>query len=128
MKKLVKKVKKWLVHKLGACTIEEIPPQKYTVINRPVECISLDIYIPNEVSEMLSEASRCDFAKLKIKESIRDFAIKVLPELMSYTTETKGLGQIVRCRLDIVPPINKISLVELLTEKRIERDKETRGI
>ena len=127
MKKLAKKVKKWLVHKLGACTIEEMFPQKFTVINRPVECISLDIYIPNEASEMLSEGSRCDFAKLQLKESIRDFANKVLPELMSYTIETRGSSQVVRCRLDIVPPINRISLVELLTEKRIERDKETRG-
>lgn len=119
MKKLTKKIKKWLAHKLGVDAIDEIPSQKFTVINKPlVANISLDIAIPNEALEMLSEADHYNFVKFEIKKSVGDFAVKVLPELMSYTIETRGSNQIIRCRLDVVPPVTKASLAELLTEKK----------
>ena len=127
MKKLIKKIKKWLAHKLGVDAIDEIPTQKFTVINKPlVANISLDIAIPNEALEMLSELSEADyynFVKFEIKKSVGDFAVKVLPELMSYTIETRGSNQIIRCRLDVVPPIDKAPLAELLTKQKIEEDK-----
>jgi len=117
MKKLIKKFKKWLIHKLGAYTKEEIPYKNIAIINKQIGRISLDITIPNEALEMLSEANHYDFVKFEIKESIHNFARKVLPELMSYTIEKRGSNQVVRCLLEVVPPVNGESLADLLAEK-----------
>lgn len=124
MKKLIKKIKKWIVHKLGAYTNEEIPYRNFTIINKKVGSVTLDITIPNEALEMLPEDSHHDFVKFQIKESIRDFANKVLPNLMSYTIEPRGSNWAVRCLLEVVQPVNGESLAELLAEKETEEDKE----
>ena len=129
MKKLIKKIKRWIVHKLGACTIDEIPSRNFTTVYRPPRCVTLSVAIPNEALEMLPEASHYDFVKFEIKESIRDFAIKVLPELMSYTIELRGSNPVVKCRLDVVPPvaIDEKPLADLLADKETKEDKEIRG-
>ena len=122
MNKLTKKIKKWLAHKIGVYTIEEIPPQNFTIINRPRECLSLNLAIPNDAQLFESEAG-LDFIEFKIKEEIRNFAIKELPKYMSFTIETNPMSpyQTVRCQLDIVPPVDKESLAELLTKKKTEK-------
>ena len=125
MKKLIKKIKKWIVYKLGAYTKEEIPYKNFTIVNKQVGRVSLDIGIPNEALEMLSEDDHYDFVRLRIKEALCDFALKELPKCMSYviTASTAGPYQIVRCQLHVVPPENGESLANLFAEKETIVDK-----
>lgn len=133
MKKLIqkikKKIKRWLAHKIGCYTIDEIPPRNYTIINRPRECITLNLAV-STYTELFETEMGLNFVKLRIKEALRDFAFKELPKYMDYiiTTNPAGPYQTVRCQLNVVPPINEESLADLLAEKETEVDKEIQGV
>ena len=126
IKKIKKKIKKWLARKIGVYTIEDIPPRDVALaVGRTVEPITLSVAV-STYTELFETETGLDFVKLKIKEAICDFAIKELPKCMSFTTETNPAGpyQIVRCQLNVVPPVDKESLADLLAEKETEGDKE----
>lgn len=116
MKKLIKKIKKWLVHKLGAYTIDEVPPQLTT--GKTIEPITLSVAV-SPYTELFETETGLNFVKLKIKEALCDFAIKELPKYMGYIIH-KALAEpyrIVRCKLIVVPVVDEKSLADLLAEK-----------
>jgi len=118
MKKLIKKFKKWLVHKLGAYTIDEMPSRNLTVVNRPVEPITLSVAVSDE-SHLFETETGLNYVKLRIKEALCDFAIKELPKYMGYIIH-RGLAEpyrIVRCKLMVVPVVDEKPLADLLAEK-----------
>ena len=133
MKKLIqkikKKIKRWLAHKIGCYTIDEMPPRNFTIVNRPRECITLNLAV-STYTELFETDMGLEFVKLRIKEALSNFALKELPKCMSYviTSSPAGPYRIVRCQLDVVPPINEESLADLLAEKETIVDKEIRGI
>lgn len=131
MKKLIKKIKKWIIHKLGGYTIGEISSRNLTIVNRSVGCVTLSVAI-SPYRELFETETGLNLVKLKIKEALCDFAIKELPKYMSYVTHT-GLAEpyrIVRCKLMVVPPvaIDEKPLADLLADKETKEDKEIRGV
>lgn len=122
MKKLIKKIKKWLARKIGVYTIEDIHPQ---ITVKPAKCITMKFAV-STYTELFEAETGLDFVRLRIKEALCDFALKELPKCMSYviTSSPAGPYRIVRCQLDVVPPVDEKSLAELLAEKETKVDKE----
>ena len=121
IKKIKKKIKKWLARKIGVYTIEDIHPQ---ITVKPAKCVTLNLAVSN-YAELFETETGLDFIKLQIKEALCDFAIKELPKYMDYiiTTSPANPYRIVRCQLNVVPPINEESLADLLAEKETKVDK-----
>lgn len=130
MKKLIKKIKKWLVHKLGAYTIDEIPTRNVALaVGKTVEPITLSVAV-STYTELFETETGLNYVKLRIKEALSNFALKELPKYMGYIIH-RGLAEpyrIVRCKLIVVPIVDEKSLADLLADKKTEIDKEIRGI
>jgi hypothetical protein len=122
MKKLIKKIKKWLIRKLGAYTPEEVYSQNFALTaSKPhAECLSLNLAISNDAMLFKSEAG-LDLVKLKVKDAICNFAINELPKYMSFVIEfspPRGLSFVIKCGLNVIP-VMQGSLADFLNSEAV---------
>lgn len=94
----MKKFRKWLIHKLGGYTKEDIDnqPVKYSMQNIKLESISA-IYNIDEY--LLMKYSEEEIEKIIVKELVKELSTYIKPELICEDSPIKGRR--IKARIEI---------------------------
>ena len=125
MKKLIKKFKKWLIHKLGGYLCED----GYTktidyceTITKPAH-LKFAVKIPPRTS-FRNKDEQFQYTKDALQHLLGIAVVSELPTFMSYVIESSpiNLDRVIECQLDVIPPVNRVSLADLFAEEETEKE------
>ena len=127
MKKLIKKFKTWLIHKLGGYLFDDGYTATPTVIYsetsvKPVR-LQVAVQIPPP-SWFHDNNKRLQYMKGSLEDTIAKLAVQELTKHIYFVIEQGMIdsNQVVKCWFDVIPLVNRVSLADLFAEEETEKE------